>query len=110
MDWNQIALYFQHSKAVFLVWFLLLIIILLLIAISTTAVIVIVYRITEEARGNGLDPVKHVTAPHNLLLTVPRRYLLWLPVFTYCYVRVYMVCSNMVTCITAAHYASCFVL
>ena len=31
-------------------------------------------RTTVEAKGEGLDPVNHVKAPSNLLLTVSRRY------------------------------------
>ena len=32
------------------------------------------FRTTEEAKGEDLDPVKLVYAPSNLLLIVPRRY------------------------------------
>ena len=32
------------------------------------------FRTTAEANGEGLYPVKHVEAPSNLLLTVPRRH------------------------------------
>ena len=35
--------------------------------------------------------------------------LLWFLIAT-CYVRVYMISSNMVTWITATHYVSCFIL
>ena len=46
-----------------------------------------VFRTTVEAKGEGLDPAKHVYAPptSNLLLTVPRR-LRFISV-TRCYVR-----------------------
>ena len=36
-------------------------------------------RTTAEAKGEGLDPGKHVKDPSNLLLTVPERYFYVVP-------------------------------
>ena len=61
-----------------------------------------------EAKGEGLDPMKHVKLPTNLLLTVARRYFCYF--FPRCniYVCIYMSFSSVVGLVAVAFCASWF--
>ena len=56
------------------------------------------FGITAEAKGESLEPVKHVQASHYAITDYYKAaLLLWFLNVTCCYFRVYMVFSNIIT-------------